>query len=90
MDNLKNILLKKLVEESAFWSYDITYVNSIQDDILIEKTLIYLDLDEINLLFEIFSFTYVKKIWKERLLSQEPFYHNFNKFFGWFYFNEEV
>jgi hypothetical protein len=64
--------------------------DDIPDETLIEKTLIYLDLEEIDILFKIFPDERIRMVWKERILRQEPLYHNLNKFIAWFYFNERL
>ena len=85
-ENIKILLLNQLKDYGAFWSYSDIGEN-IPDESLIENTLIYLDLEQINLLFEIFPKEYIKKIWSDNILVQEPRYHNLNKFLSWFYFN---
>ena len=46
--SIKSELLSKLKQEHCFWSFSDVSVNDIPDDILIEKTLQYLDLEEID------------------------------------------
>lgn len=53
-DVIKQELLSKLKQEHCFWSYDEASIKDIPDDMLIEKTLLHLDLDEINQLFLIY------------------------------------
>lgn len=60
VDAVKQELLAKLKQEHCFWSYNESSVNEVSDEILIEKTLLHLDLEEINLLFQIFSFKKIK------------------------------
>lgn len=90
MDKRKEILVHSLNQINAFWSYKSDPAMEIPDDVLIEKVFLYLDLDEIEQLFQLYPYSLIYKVWKEQLLSQEPYYHNLNKFIGWFYFNEEV
>lgn len=78
------ILIKKLKEKNAFWSYK--NVTEIDDDQLIEKVLLMLDIDDINNLLKTYDKGFVKKVWEERILRQEPYYHGLNRFFAWFYF----
>ena len=49
----REILRKKLLAFNRFWSFKVP--QEIPDDVLIEKTLIYLDLVDINRLFTLFS-----------------------------------
>lgn len=48
-------LVKELKDNNAFWSYSDVDESSVDDATLIEKTLRYLDLNEIKKLFELFS-----------------------------------
>jgi hypothetical protein len=84
MDNNKQILFEKLREKNAFWSYE--NVNEIDDELLVEKVLLMLDIDDINMLFKIYGKEFLKKVWEERILRQEPYYYGLNRFFAWFYF----
>ena len=51
-----------------------------------KKTLVYLDLDEIKVLFELYGKQKVKRVWLERLVPQGEYLHTLNRFFAWFYF----
>ncbi len=84
---IKSNLLAKLKQEHCFWSFNEESVGSnVPDDILIEKTLVYLDLEEIDQLFLIYSFGKVKKIWLEHLVPQADFLYTLNRFLAWYYF----
>lgn len=85
-DGIKQDLLVKLKQEHCFWSYDESSVQDIPDDMLIEKTLLYLDLKEINSLFRIFPFRKIKKVWLEHLVPQGEYLYTLNRFFAWYYF----
>ncbi|GHT16947.1 hypothetical protein FACS189429_0010 [Bacteroidia bacterium] len=89
MKNEREILCKKLINQHCFWSYEPATVNvrTISDEMLIEKTLLYLDLDDINRLFKLFPFAKIKQVWREQLVIQEPFYHSANNMLGSLYFN---
>ena len=54
--SIKSELLSKLKQEHCFWSFTDVSVNDVPDDILIEKTLQYLDLEEIDQLFMIYPY----------------------------------
>lgn len=84
MDFIRTKLLERLKEEKAFWSYE--PVDEIEDDDLIELVLIHLDLEDIERLFLIFPKNRIRRIWKERLIKQEPWYHNLNVFLAGVYF----
>ena len=53
-------LLRKLKEENCFWSYDISKMDDISDEALIEHVMLYLDIDDINQLFPLFGYKKVK------------------------------
>ncbi|MDP2334984.1 MAG: hypothetical protein Q8N05_00750 [Bacteroidota bacterium] len=83
----KEILSKKLIERNCFWSYKMRQDTPIPDDILIEKTLIYLDLDDINKLFKLFPNRKIKQVWRNRLVIQGDYYRSLNKLLAWLYFD---
>ncbi|MDR1784127.1 MAG: hypothetical protein LBR13_07710 [Dysgonamonadaceae bacterium] len=83
----QQILSNKLLNQHRFWSYDVQPNTKIPDDVLIEKTLLYLDLDEINLLFKLFPSAKIKQVWRERLAIQGDYYRRINRFLAWKYFN---
>ncbi|MDO5523899.1 MAG: hypothetical protein Q4G48_07645 [Bacteroidia bacterium] len=85
--NIKSELLKKLKAENAFWSYNTANTNRINDRMLIVKTLVHLDLPEIDMLFKIFPFNEIKKVWREELAISGEYYHNLNRFLAWWYFD---
>jgi len=80
----KEILSQKLIQRNSFWSVKIP--PEIPDDVLIEKTLIYLDLEDINQLFRLFSFKKIKHVWRSRVVTQGDYYHTLNKLLAWMYF----
>ena len=83
---IKSDLLAKLKQEHCFWSFNEDAVSNISDDMLIEKTLQYLDLDDIDLLFQIYPFRKVKQVWLEHLVPQEEYLYTLNRFLAWYYF----
>lgn len=84
----KSLLLKKLKEENAFWSYeeDSIILDNIHDEQLIALTMRHLDLDEISHLFNIFSFKKIKDAWKKNLVPEGEYLYTMNRFFAWYYF----
>lgn len=80
-------LIAKLKDEHCFWSYDEQSVKDVPDDILIEKTMIYLDLPEIDALFSLFPFKKVKEVWLQHLVPQGDYLYTLNRFFAWYYFH---
>jgi superfamily I DNA and/or RNA helicase len=85
--NTKQYLRQKLIEQNRLWSFDVSQEPSMPDDILIEKTLIYLDIDDINKLFTIYSFKKIKEVWRERLVIQGDYFKRLNRFLAWMYFD---
>lgn len=85
MNNDKEILRQKLIERNSFWSVKVP--QEISDDILIEKTLIYLDLEDINRLFTLFPLKKIKQTWRDRIVIQGEYYHSLNKLLAWMYFD---
>ena len=81
----KEILSKKLIERKSFWSIKIN--QEIPDDILIEKTLIYLDIEDINKLFTLYPRKRIKQVWRNRIVTQGDYYHSLNKLLAWMYFD---
>lgn len=80
-------LLAKLFENKRFWSFDLSRGVSIPDDILIEKTLIYLDIEDINLLFSIYPYRKIKQVWLDRIAIQGPYFARLNNLLAWMYFH---
>lgn len=87
MQQSYNDLLQKLKVEHCFWSYSEDSVKEIPDDILIEKTLVYLDLPEINSLFKLFPYKKIKKVWLEQMVTQGDYLYTLNRFLAWYYFH---
>lgn len=88
IDSVKLFLFEKLKEEHAFWSYDEASLHGdeVADDQLIAMTMRYLDLPEINRLFDVFPFRKIKKAWIDLLIPQGDYLHSMNRFFAWYYF----
>lgn len=86
---IKEDLITKLKEEKAFWSYEENSVtiDSVTDELLIALTLRYLDLDDINLLFDIYSPQKIKEAWKNILVPEGDYLYTLNRFLAWYYFN---
>ena len=87
VDEKKAYLMERLRQEHCLWSYDMDSVGSIPDDLLIELTLIHLDIDDINLLFDAYPYQSVKKVWLQNLVAQGERYYTLNKFLAWYYFH---
>jgi len=84
---IKPYLIEKLKQEHCLWSYESHSVQNIPDDVLVELVMLYLDIDEINLLFKLFDYKTVKRAWIENVVAQGERYYNLNYFFAWYYFH---
>jgi hypothetical protein len=83
----KSELLQKLHTNHAFWSYDKTSCQTISDWNLIKFVLIHLDIDDINLLFKIYSKRKIKRVWLDELVIQGDYLKNMNLCFATIYFD---
>jgi len=86
---LRNKLKKKLIKENAFWSYDKSSIVIIPDDVLIEKVLLHLDIEDVQALFYLFPKNEIKKVWQDVVLPRDPLYRNINKLYAFMFFNIE-
>lgn len=84
---IRNHLCEQLVKKNAFWSYDVKSFNAIPDEELIEKCFTTLDMDDINLMFELFPRKYIQKVWKERMAIQGEYMQMLNVMIAIYYFN---
>jgi hypothetical protein len=85
-EQLRTILTENLKKENVFWSFDQPSFSEISDDLLIEKVLLHLDIDDIKILFRLFPVNKIKSVWKESMLSQEPMYHQLNRLYAFLFF----
>lgn len=84
---LKQQIADKLVGRKLFWSYSSVNSSDIPDEVLIEKTLIHLDLNDIDNLFLIFSRKKIKEVWLKEVVIQDPFYRSMNILLAFLYFH---
>lgn len=85
-EDVKSYLLSRLKEENCFWSYDVSKMNEISDESLIEYVLLYLDIDDINKLFPLFGYKKVKRVWLDRVAPQGEMFRQYNILYAWYYF----
>lgn len=86
-DEIRAYLIDKLKNEYAFWSYNVSSIQEISDSLLVELVMLYLDVDEIDLLFKFLPYKRIKKAWLESLVAQGEMYYQMNVFFSWYYFH---
>ena len=85
-EDVRLYLFRKLKEENCFWSYDVSKMDNISDEAVIEHVLLYLDIDDINRLFALFGYKKVKRVWLDRVAPLSERYRNLNVFYAWYYF----
>ncbi len=85
--DIKQFLIEKLKQQQCLWSYESDSVQDIPDDMLVELVMLYLDIEEINLLFQLLPYKAVKRAWIENVVAQGERYYNLNYFFAWYYFH---
>jgi len=85
---IRKRLEKKLIVRS-FWSYDKSSIVVIPDDVLIEKVLLHLDIEDVQALFYLFPKKEIKKVWQDVVLPRDPLYRNINKLYAFMFFNIE-
>lgn len=83
---VKRGLINRLKKANAFWSYQADAIKDMPDDILVELVMLHLDLDDIDKLFDIYPYKFVKKAWIDNVVAQGEMYYVLNKFFAWYYF----
>ena len=87
VEEIRSFLIEKLKQEHFLWSYENDSIKDIPDDVLVELVMLYLDIDEINLLFQLFDYRTVKRAWIENVVAQGERYYTLNYFFAWYYFH---
>ena len=70
MQDKRQTILEKIKANGGFWSYCGYIPTSLDDDSVIEAALVHLDLEDLPLLLEIWDKAHIKRVWKDRLVSQ--------------------
>ena len=70
MQDKRQTILEKIKANGGFWSYCGYIPTSLDDDSVIETALVHLDLEDLPLLLEIWDKAHIKRVWKDRLVSQ--------------------
>jgi len=88
-NKIRQSLFRKLKRENAFWSYlpESVTLRNCDDETLIYKTLVHLDIKEINQLFSIYDKAKIQEVWEKELCIQGDFYRRLNKFLAYCYFD---
>ena len=85
-DEIKYGLTEKLKQEHCFWSFNEEAIKEVPDDILIEKTLLRLDMDELKQLFLRYPFKKMKRVRLDYLVPQGEYLYTLNRFLAWYFF----
>lgn len=83
---IRNHLCGQLVAKNAFWSFDVKSFDDIPDEELIEKCFTVLDMDDIDLMFEIFPRKRILQVWRERMAIQGEYMQMLNIMIAMYYF----
>ena len=73
----KQQLIEELKKKHLFWSYNLSNNNTttnLPDELVIEQTLFYADVDDILLLFIVFDKKQIKSIWRAKVIPDTRFY----------------
>ena len=71
--NKKRILWRQLEKMGCLWSYA-KNPSRIDDDLLIEKALLYLEFEDLHKLSDLYSMKQIQDVWRKRLVSQGDYY----------------
>ena len=77
LENKKNLLWHHLEQMGCAWSYAKNPA-TVDDELLIEKSLLYLEFEELHKLSEIYPMRYLRDVWRKRLVSQGAYYDIIN------------
>ena len=73
IEDEKRVLWRQLEQAGCLWSYA-KNANSINDNLLIEKALLYLEFEDLHQLCELYPMKQIQRVWRERLVSQGDYY----------------
>ena len=83
---IRNQLCDVLVSKNAFWSYDVESYDAIPDEELIEKCFTQLDMEDIDLMFELYPRKRIQQVWRERMAIQGEYMQMLNIMIAMYYF----
>jgi len=85
-EGIRLSLERELRKMNAFWSFQLPDNMPVPDDLLIEKVLLHLDIQEIRQLFILFDSNRIRKIWKKRMLPLGTQYDGLNRLYAFLFF----
>lgn len=86
IEDKKRVLWRQLEQAGCLWSYA-KNANSINDSLLIEKALLYLEFEDLHKLCELYPMKQIQRVWRERLVSQGDYYGIINWLLAVMFFN---
>lgn len=72
-EDKKRVLWRQLEQSGCLWSYA-KNPSDIDDNLLIEKALLYLEFEDLHKLCELYPMKQIQRVWRERLVSQGDYY----------------
>jgi hypothetical protein len=84
--SIRNYLCEQLVAKNAFWSHDVVSFDLINDEELIEKCFTVLDMDDIDLMFELYPRKRIQQVWLEQMAIQGEYMRMLNIMIAMYYF----
>ena len=69
----KRVLWRQLERKGCLWSYA-KNPSRIDDNLLIEKSLLYLEFEDLHKLSDLYPMKRIQGVWRERLVSQGDYY----------------
>ena len=86
LEHKKQSLWQQLAQMGCLWSYDNSFPH-FDDDLLIEKALLYLEFEDLHKLNELYPKKHLKEVWRNRLVSQGAYYDIINWLLAAMYFD---
>ena len=85
--SIRNHICEQLTAKNAFWSYNVKSFDTIPDEELIEKCFTSLDIDDINLMFELYPRKQIQQVWRKRMAIQGEYMQRLNILIAMYYFD---
>lgn len=85
--SIRNHICEQLTAKNAFWSYNVKSFDTIPDEELIEKCFTTLDIDDINLMFELYPRKQIQQVWRKRMAIQGEYMQRLNILIAMYYFD---
>lgn len=85
--SIRNHICEQLTAKNAFWSYNVKSFDTIPDEELIEKCFTALDIDDINLMFELYPRKQIQQVWRKRMAIQGEYMQRLNILIAMYYFD---